>query len=105
MSRRLTEEQRVAHNVKCLANYHQKRTTELELRRNRARQKQIAIAGYTVDVCEICARAPSAALHFDHDHTTGLFRGWLCGACNKALGLFRDDPDRLLAAAAYLGRR
>lgn len=51
--------------------------------------------------CEICGTI-ATPLHFDHDHVTGLFRGWLCGPCNRALGMMRDDPLRLELAARYL---
>lgn len=50
--------------------------------------------------CEICSKQGS--LCFDHDHATGLFRGWLCHACNKGIGHFRDNPALLLKAAQYL---
>jgi Recombination endonuclease VII len=54
--------------------------------------------------CEICG-AHSEPLHFDHDHSTGLFRGWLCGSCNRALGCMADDPSRLETAALYLRKK
>jgi hypothetical protein len=41
----------------------------------------------------------------DHDHTTENFRGWLCHKCNRALGAFEDDPERMKAAIVYLQER
>lgn len=40
--------------------------------------------------------------HVDHDHVTGIIRGLLCPNHNKALGLFKDNPVDLIAAANYL---
>lgn len=56
------------------------------------------------EACEICGSACTSgrALALDHEHTTGQFRGWLCIKCNMGLGCFRDDPELLVKAKAYL---
>lgn len=38
----------------------------------------------------------------DHDHATGNLRGLLCNGCNKGLGLFKDNPETLRAAANWV---
>ena len=51
--------------------------------------------------CAICG-TPTDSLHGDHDHETGFTRGLLCGPCNRGLGMFKDNPDALRAAANYI---
>lgn len=62
------------------------------------------------NLCEICGSTAQEAnpaktrLCIDHDHATGEFRGLLCTPCNVMIGNALDDPEILLAAAAYLRR-
>jgi len=54
-------------------------------------------------VCAICAgEAGPKGFAVDHDHSTGTVRGILCMPCNTALGMMKDNPARLIAAANYL---
>jgi hypothetical protein len=54
-------------------------------------------------VCDICGGS-KGGIEFDHCHTHGHFRGWICKHCNGMLGFARDDPVILIKAAAYLLR-
>jgi hypothetical protein len=38
----------------------------------------------------------------DHDHITNSFRGHICHNCNRGLGVFQDNVDRLERAINYL---
>lgn len=51
--------------------------------------------------CAICEEEPEV-LVVDHDHETGKVRGLLCHSCNRGLGLFGDDPERLRRAVKFL---
>lgn len=52
--------------------------------------------------CAICSERPADRLHVDHDHVFGHVRGLLCGDCNRAVGLLRDDTYRVKSAHEYL---
>ncbi|MFF8597113.1 endonuclease domain-containing protein [Streptomyces sp. NPDC015220] len=51
-------------------------------------------------VCCISPAAPAA--HVDHCHETGRVRGVLCFSRDAALGQFKDRPDAIRRAAAYV---
>lgn len=54
--------------------------------------------------CAICKKSCKSGrkLAVDHCHMTGKVRALLCMNCNRAIGWMDDDPDRLMAAAAYV---
>ena len=54
--------------------------------------------------CLICGATLNGGskTHIDHSHTSGAVRGLLCHICNHGLGVFKDNPDTLRKAAAYL---
>ncbi len=68
-------------------------------------------------VCAICKNAEThrqsrtkrvKLLAVDHDHTTGKVRALLCRGCNLGIAAFKDNPELLRSAIAYLvshGRR
>lgn len=50
--------------------------------------------------CDICKQ--ESKLYVDHCHSEGHVRGLLCTQCNTAIGLFKEDPIRILEAISYL---
>lgn len=56
--------------------------------------------------CVVCGEVQldPYKMHIDHCHSTGKIRGLLCGKCNVGIGMFRDSPENLMRAAAYLNR-
>lgn len=83
----------------------------LESRRNHVTERQrretrlAELAGRPRPlVCDICNEpgARDGVIAFDHCHTHGHFRGWLCDRCNTTLGAAEDRPDLLRKMADYL---
>jgi hypothetical protein len=59
------------------------------------------------DVCAICKTKPNfdkwkKRFVIDHCHATGLVRGLLCDACNRGIGMLKDDPSILMNAIDYI---
>lgn len=107
-----------SENAERLAEYRRERQQRPEYRRANFDRHLRRTYGITADDydemlagqgggCAICESPTSGdprrpRLHVDHCHDTGKVRGLLCSDCNRALGQFKDCPDRLVAAADYI---
>jgi|SaaInlV_100m_DNA_5_1039725.scaffolds.fasta_scaffold38914_2 hypothetical protein len=120
-----------AHCITCHREYHKnrdpvairERARELEERRReddptRVRRANLKRYGITLEDynsmhedqegrCAICNGTDTGCSHHnnlcvDHCHDTGIVRGLLCNSCNKGLGHFRDEVERLEKAITYL---
>ena len=56
-------------------------------------------------VCGVHESELKTKLNLDHCHSTGTFRGWLCGSCNRALGYAGDSATILEKLIEYLRRQ
>jgi hypothetical protein len=57
--------------------------------------------------CQICNKHQSKfkrSLSVDHCHITGKVRGLLCGPCNTAIGMLKDDTKIIESALNYLNK-
>lgn len=77
------------------------RRSQLPLRYGITAEQYDAMLFAQLGLCAVCRREP--ATDVDHDHETNAIRGLLCHKCNLGIGLFKDSPDALRAAALYLG--
>jgi len=82
-----------------------------------ARQKKISVSHYkellekSNGLCGICGQPETritrkdqsiSPLSIDHCHRTGKIRDLLCNKCNRGLGLFDDDEEKLIKASNYI---
>ena len=65
-------------------------------------QERYAECMATSKCCQICNKEED--LCYDHDHTTGEFRGVLCRNCNRAIGQLGDTAEDIYKAYIYLSK-
>jgi hypothetical protein len=104
------------HKKYCVLNETKIKEYRMSHRRTTAERFLIKKYGITMDEydmmivaqdgkCAICGEHQSnlrRILNVDHNHITGEIRGLICGSCNRAIGLFKENTANLLNAIKYL---
>ena len=86
---------------------------EKQIKREKALEKRYGVSqeeyeqwqiiqNHSCAICGLHEQESPKALAVDHCHITGIIRGLLCSNCNRAIGLLKDTPALLRAAADYL---
>lgn len=70
--------------------------------KEKLKQERLKNSTPQTEFCEICRKITTTV--WDHDHKTGLFRGWLCHRCNRTLGQVQDNSNLLNQMIIYLNR-
>lgn len=89
---------------KDVRQYHIKRNYDLTLMQYNHLKEQLGTD------CMICGSETvenSRGRHnmcIDHDHDSGVVRGFLCHHCNCAIGMFKDDVKLMQKAIDYLNQ-
>lgn len=70
-------------------------------------EKQFEKQNYSCAICKSKTNKTAGDREFwnfsvDHCHNSGKVRGILCNNCNRALGLFQDNPKLIRKAAEYV---
>lgn len=92
---------------KLAPDYRQRRQLSTARYRNQklniTEEQYQALLTYQNNQCGACYQdLTNLRRSLDHDHSTGIVRGFLCHKCNLGLGLLRDDPSIILGLFEYL---
>lgn len=93
------KKQKQAHNDL----YHKKTRHEIIFKKYGLRKEEYERLSVSQnDCCAICYKQMKWYLHVDHNHQTNKIRGLLCQNCNVGIGYFKENPELLRSAIAYL---
>ncbi len=86
---------------------HSRKSTERRIKQRKTygltTEQWYAMLSAQGGTCAICGQPPKRKqLCVDHCHETGRIRSLLCHSCNGGLGYFKDKPELLARAIAYL---
>jgi hypothetical protein len=87
------EERALAKKAKLLRRLAKEHNTTVEV---------IASLGTVCHICGCGWTGRWGTMHIDHAHETNQIRGKLCIDCNLGIGCFKDSPELLDRAKAYL---
>lgn len=97
---RINGQQRFSHCKPCHSDY--QRARKLRNFFNISIEEYDIVLAFQGGVCALCRNPPkNIRLAIDHDHKTGQVRGLLCPWCNRAIGQFRDDIEKVKRVYDY----
>jgi len=109
---RIQKQQKLWRGKNPIATRISSRKYHLKIKFNLTEKQYDSLLKKQAGCCAICKAAPEfkqdklnrtrGRLNIDHNHETKKIRGLLCESCNRALGLFKDNPQILLNAFKYL---
>lgn len=97
------DERRERDRLRKRAKYQTRRDTILKNRYGIMEFDYNTLAEQQNNQCAICGiESTNKKLDVDHCHNTKKIRGLLCNNCNRGLGHFKDDIEKLFKAIDYL---
>ena len=92
---------KTCHSVVSKENASYSKNWELKKKYNISLEEYTEQCSVRDNKCDICT-VKVKTLHVDHNHTTKEVRGYLCGSCNRAIGLLQDKASNCINAGKYL---
>lgn len=99
------KDNRILRRPICKECYLKKRTINPKLRREYVKEHPAPKIGeiFTCPIClKVITRQHNNEICLDHNHKTGVIRGWICGSCNSSIGKFNEDIGVLERAILWL---
>jgi hypothetical protein len=94
--------EKIRQDKKNKYNYNEKRSKNLKRNYGISSEEYESMLAEQKGACYICGEVSEGKLAVDHDHKTFKVRKLLCGKCNTAIGLLKEDTTIIENALNYI---